>query len=59
MCLMNNVFNKYLDKFVLVVLDGILVYPKNKEENEGHLKLVLQVLKEHHLYAKLSKCDFL
>ena len=47
MCLMNNVFNKYLDKFIIVFLDAILVYSKNKEENEEHLRLVLQVLREH------------
>ena len=58
MCLMNNVFSKYLDKFVLVFLDDILVYSKNEEENEEHLRLTLQVLREHQLYAKLSKCDF-
>ena len=58
MCLMNSVFNKYLDKFVLVFLDDILVYSKNEEEHEGHLRLTLQLLREHHLYAKMSKCDF-
>ena len=58
MCLMNNVFNKYLDKFVLVFLDDILVYYKNEEEHEEHFILTLQLLREHQLYAKLSKCDF-
>ena len=58
MCLMNNVFNKYLDKFVLVFLDDIIIYSKNEEEHEYHLKLTLQLLREHNLYAKLSKCDF-
>jgi hypothetical protein len=58
MCLMNNVFNKFLDKFVLFFIDDILIYSKNKEEYEEHLRLVLQVLREHHLYAKFSKCDF-
>jgi hypothetical protein len=57
MCLMNNVFSKYLDKFVLVFLDDILVYSKNREEHEEHLRMVLQVLREHHLYAKFNKCD--
>ena len=47
MFLMNNVFNKYLDRFVLLYLDDILVYSKSEEEHE-----------EHQLYAKLSKCDF-
>ena len=58
MCLMNSVFGRYLDKFVLVFLDDILVYSKNKEEHEEHLRLTLQLLREHQLYAKLSKCDF-
>ena len=58
MCLMNNIFSKYLDKFVLVFLDEILVYSKNEEEHEEHLRLTLQLLRDHQLYAKLSKCDF-
>jgi len=58
MCLMNSVFSKYLDKFVLVFLDDIFVYSKNEEEHEEHLRLTLQLLREHQLYAKLSKCDF-
>jgi hypothetical protein len=58
MCLMNNVLSKFLDRFVLVFIDDILVYSKNREEHEKHLKLVLQVLREHQLYAKFSKCDF-
>jgi hypothetical protein len=58
MCLMNNVLSKFLDKFVLVFIDDILIYSKNREEHEEYLRLVLQVLREHHLYAKFSKCDF-
>jgi hypothetical protein len=58
MCLMNNVLNKILDKFVLVFIDDILIYSKNIEEHEEHLRLVLQVLREHQLYAKFSKCKF-
>jgi hypothetical protein len=58
MCLMNNVLSKFLDRFVLVFIDDILIYSKNREEHEEHLKLVLQVLREHQLYAKFSKCDF-
>jgi hypothetical protein len=58
MCLMNSVLSKYLNKFVLVFVDDILVYSKNREEHEEHLRMVLQVLREHHLYAKFSKCDF-
>jgi hypothetical protein len=58
MCLMNNVLSKFLDRFVLVFIDDILVYSKNREQHEEHLKLVLQVLREYQLYAKFSKCDF-
>ena len=58
MCLMNSVFSRYLDKFVLVFLDDILSYSKNEEEHEEHLRLTLQLFKEDQLYAKLSKCDF-
>ena len=58
MCLMNSIFNKYLDNFVLVFLDDILIYSNNEEEHEEHLRLTLQFLREHQLYAKLSKCDF-
>ena len=55
---MNGVFIKYLDKFVIVFLDDILIYSKTKEEHEEHLRLVMQVLREHQFYAKLSKCSF-
>jgi hypothetical protein len=58
MCLMNNVLKKFLEKFVLVFIDDILIYSKNREEHEEHLKLVLQVSREHQLYANFSKCDF-
>ena len=56
--MMNNIFSWYLDKFVLVFIDDILVYSKSKEEHEEHLCIVLWVLQEHQLYAKFSKCDF-
>ena len=56
--MINNIFSKYLDRFVLVFIDNILVYSKNKEEHEEHLLIVLQVLREHYLYANFSKCDF-
>jgi hypothetical protein len=46
---------EYLDKFVIVFLDEILIYSKSEEENEHHLRMVLQVLRENQLYAKLSK----
>jgi hypothetical protein len=58
MYLMNSVFMPELDKFVVVFIDDILVYSKNEEEHVRHLHVVLQRLREHHLYAKLSKCDF-
>ncbi|GJX56006.1 putative reverse transcriptase domain-containing protein [Tanacetum coccineum] len=58
MDLMNRVCKSYLDKFVIVFIDDILIYSKNKEENEEHLKLILQLLKKEELYAKFSKCDF-
>jgi hypothetical protein len=60
MCLMNNVLSKFLDKFVLVFFffDDILIYSKNRKEHEEHLRLVLQVLREHQLYAKFSKREF-
>jgi ribonuclease HI len=49
---------EYLDKFVVVFIDYILIYSKNEEEHEEHLRLVLQQLREHELYAKFSKCEF-
>jgi hypothetical protein len=58
MCLMNNVLSKFLDKFVFVFIEDILIYSKNRKEHEDHLRLVLQVLREHQLYAKFSKCEF-
>ncbi|WVZ89377.1 LOW QUALITY PROTEIN: hypothetical protein U9M48_035794 [Paspalum notatum var. saurae] len=58
MNLMNKVFVEYLDKFVVVFIDDILIYSKTEEEHEEHLRLVLQKLREHKLYAKLSKCEF-
>ena len=58
MCLMNNIFSKYLDRFVLVFLDRILIYSKNEEEHVEHLRLTLKLLKKHKLYAGLRKCDF-
>jgi hypothetical protein len=58
MFLMDGIFINYLDKFVIVFLDEILVYSKSEEEHEYHLRLVLQLFREHQLYAKLSKCYF-
>src|SRR4051812_9375172 len=56
--LMNSIFMEYLDKFVVVHLDDILIYSKNEEEHAKHLRLVLMKLREHRLYAKFSKCEF-
>jgi hypothetical protein len=58
MYMMNKVFMEYLDKFVMVFIDDILVYSRSEEEHEGHLRLVLQKLRGHKLYAKLSKYEF-
>ena len=56
--MMNNVLMEYLDKFVVVFIDDIMVYSKNEEEHKEHLRLVLEKLREHQLYAKFSKCEF-
>jgi hypothetical protein len=58
MYLMNEVFMEYLDKFVAVFIDDILVYSRSEEEHEEHLHLVLQKVRDHRLYAMLSKCEF-
>ena len=58
MDLMNRVFQLYLDKFVIVFIDDILVYSKTKSDHEQHLRIVLQTLRDKQLYAKLSKCEF-
>ncbi|WVZ53891.1 LOW QUALITY PROTEIN: hypothetical protein U9M48_004778 [Paspalum notatum var. saurae] len=58
MHLMNSVFMDYLDKFVVVFIDDILIYSKTEAEHDEHLRLVLQRLREHMLYAKFSKCEF-
>ncbi|PNX73285.1 retrotransposon-related protein [Trifolium pratense] len=55
---MNRIFHSYLDRFVVVFIDDILVYSKSEEEHEEHLRIVLQTLKEKKLYAKLTKCEF-
>nr|GFA40688.1 putative reverse transcriptase domain-containing protein [Tanacetum cinerariifolium] len=58
MDLMNRIFHEYLDKFVIVFIDDILVFSKSKEEHEDHLRTVLQTLRQEKLYAKFSKCEF-
>jgi len=58
MDLMNRVFQPYLDQFVVIFIDDILIYSKNREGHQNHLKTVLQILREKQLYAKLKKCEF-
>ncbi|GJR83246.1 putative reverse transcriptase domain-containing protein [Tanacetum coccineum] len=58
MDLMNRVCKPYLDKFVIVFIDDILIYSKNKQEHKEHLKQILELLKKEELYAKFSKCEF-
>jgi hypothetical protein len=58
MHLMNSVFMPELDKFVVVFIDYILVYSKNKEKHAEHLRIVLSRFRKHQLYAKFSKCEF-
>jgi hypothetical protein len=58
MYVMNKVFMEYLDKFVVVFIDDILIYSKIEEEHEEHLRLVLEKLRANQLYAKFSKCEF-
>ena len=56
--IMNKVFQNYLDSFIIVFIDDILVYSKSEDEHMGHLNRVLQVFKEHELFAKYSNYDF-
>ncbi|XP_019239301.1 PREDICTED: uncharacterized protein LOC109219321 [Nicotiana attenuata] len=58
MDLMNRVFKPYLDSFVIVFIDDILIYSRSREEHEQHLRVVLQTLRDSQLYAKFSKCEF-
>nr|GEW45459.1 putative reverse transcriptase domain-containing protein [Tanacetum cinerariifolium] len=58
MDLMNRVCKPYLDKFLIVFIDDILIYSRNKEEHTNHLRIILELLRKEKLYAKLSKCDF-
>ena len=58
MDLMNRVFKQYLDLFIIVIIDDILVYSRNEEEHTSHLKFVLQILKDRLLFAMFSKCEF-
>ena len=58
MDLMHKVFQQYLDQFVVVFVDDILIYSQFEEEHKDHLRIILQVLQEHQLYTKFSKCEF-
>jgi hypothetical protein len=58
MSLMNKVFMEYLDRFVVVFIDDILIYSKSESDHEEHLRLVLQKLRDNQPYAKFSKCEF-
>jgi hypothetical protein len=58
MNLMNKVFMEYLDRFVVVFINDILIYSKNDSDHEEHLRMVLQKLRDNQLYAKYSKCEF-
>ena len=58
MDLMHRGFQPYLDQFIVVFVDDILIYSKSEEEHEDHLRVVLQVLRDHQLCAKFSKCEF-
>jgi hypothetical protein len=58
MTMMNKVFMEYLDKFIVVFIDNILIYSKDDKEHEKHLRLIMEKLREHKLYAKFSKCEF-
>ena len=58
MDMMNRIYRPYLDHFVVVFVDDILIYSKSREEHSHHLHMALQTLREHQLYAKLEKCDF-
>ena len=58
MDLMHRIFQPYLDQFVLVFVDDILIYSQSEWEHEYHLRIVLQLLRDHQMYAKFSKCEF-
>ena len=58
MDLMHRVFHPYLDQFVVVFVDDILIYSETEEDHEDHLRVVLQTLRDHQLYAKFNNCEF-
>ena len=55
---MNRIFRPFLDRFVVVFINDILIYSKSEKEHKEHLRIVLKILKERQLYAKLEKCEF-
>jgi hypothetical protein len=58
MDMMNRICRPYLDKFVIVFIDDILIYSRSREEHEEHLRMMLELLRKEQLYAKFSKCEF-
>ena len=58
MCLMNGIFKDYLDTFIKVFIHDILIYSNSEENHDGHLRIILQILRENQLYIKLRKCFF-
>ena len=58
MDLINRVFKQYMNLFIIIFIDDILIYSLNDEERESHLRIVLKALKDHQLFAKFSKCEF-
>ena len=58
MDLMNRAFRPYVDQFVVVFIEDILVYSNDQEDHDTHLQVVLETFRKEHLYAKLSKCEF-
>ncbi|PKA65542.1 hypothetical protein AXF42_Ash005876 [Apostasia shenzhenica] len=58
MDLMNRIFQPYLDKFIIVFIDDILIYSSSEEEHKEHLKITLKTLRDKKLYVKLNKCEF-
>ena len=55
---MNSIFKKYLDHFVLIFIDNILIYSRTEEEHQQHLRIVLRILRDQQIYVKFKKCEF-
>ena len=58
MDLMNRIFHEFLDKFVVVFIDDVLINSKSEEEHDEHLRIIFEMLRKNQLYAKFSKCEF-